>query len=361
MVVNNHYFSFQEGVHRMEAAMSGIPDRVPVCAQIHELVMKELGIDATTFYTQPDYLPAGTLEILQKYGIDVPFLDYDAYNIEAEAIGQELIFSDHTMPEIDRSRPMVRDRNDLKKIKTPDFENQGRFAVVIEMIKQFHELTGVATALNFTAPFTLASNIRGIEQLLLDIYLDPDFTKELFVRITDDLLVPWILYLKDTFPDVKDICCNDAAGSLPIFSPDILKEWIVPYVLRLRELCGSEIYLPNWVGEQCMRNPEEMFDLKLQVCPRFLEGQDPDVASLGPEIYKRYALKHDVSLILGIGAGFLALSTPGQIAERVKYYIRVGGENGRFALYLCNLAANTPPENITAAIETVHRYGSYDM
>jgi uroporphyrinogen-III decarboxylase len=222
-------------------------------------------------------------------------------------------------------------------------------------------LTGVATAVNFTAPFTLASNIRGIEQLLLDIYLDPDFTRELFDRITDDLLVPWVLYLKDTFPDIKDICCNDAAGSLPIVSPDILKEWIVPYVLRLRELCGSEVYLPNWVGEQYMRNPEEMFDLKLQVCPKFLEGQDPDVASLGPDIYKRYAQKHNVPLILGIGAGFLALSTPDQIAERVKHYIRVGGENGRFALYLCNLAANTPPENITAAIETVHHYGIYDV
>ncbi len=38
--------------------------------------------------------------------------------------------------------------------------------------------------------------------------------------------------------------------------------WIVPYVLRLRELCGPEIYVPNWVGEKYLKNPEEMLNLK---------------------------------------------------------------------------------------------------
>ena len=33
-----------------------------------------------------------------------------------------------------------------------------------------------------------------------------------------------------------------------------------------------------------------MFDLKHQVCPGFVEGQDPDVAELGPSLYKEYAL-----------------------------------------------------------------------
>jgi len=36
--------------------MSGIPDRVPVYAQIHEFVRKELGVSAKEFYTTPDIL-----------------------------------------------------------------------------------------------------------------------------------------------------------------------------------------------------------------------------------------------------------------------------------------------------------------
>ena len=117
--------------------------------------------------------------------------------------------------------------------------------------------------------------------------------------------------------------------------------------------------MPNWVGEKYLKNPEEMLDFKHQVCPGFVEGQDPDVAELGPALYKAYAEKKNVPLFLGIGAAFMALSSPQEVAERIRQYIEVGGKDGRFALLLCNLGATTPPENVKAAIDAVHRYGSY--
>ncbi|UCF91792.1 MAG: hypothetical protein JSW39_26560, partial [Desulfobacterales bacterium] len=126
-----------------------------------------------------------------------------------------------------------------------------------------------------------------------------------------------------------------------------------------RELCGPEVYVPNWVGEKYLPDPAALFDLKLQVCPGFLEGQDPDVAAIGPAVYKDYAEKKGVPLVLGIGAAFLALSRPEEVARRVQHYIEVGGKNGRFALYLCNIGATTPPENVAAAVKAVHQYGTY--
>jgi uroporphyrinogen-III decarboxylase len=295
---------------------------------------------------------------MEKYGLDVPYLDYDVYNIEAEALGQKIIYSDHEMPDVDRSNPLIQDRNDLSKIRTPDFDSQGRFSKVIEMHNIFRKLTGGAEpVLGFCAPFSLAANIRGIEQLLDDIYSDPDFARDLFDGLTEEVLAPWILRLKKEFPNTNGISGSDAYSSFPIISPDILQEWIVPYVLRLRELCGPEVNVPNWVGEKYLKNPEEMLDLKLQVCPGFVEGQDPDVAELGPGFYKRYAEKHGVPLILGIGASFLALSTPKEVADRTRHYVEVGGKNGRFGLYLCNLGATTPPENVKAVIETVVNAG----
>ena len=102
-----------------------------------------------------------------------------------------------------------------------------------------------------------------------------------------------------------------------------------------------------------------MLDLKHQVCPGFVEGQDPDVEEIGPALYKKYANQKGVPLILGIGAAFMALKTPDEIKERVRHYIEVGGKDGRFALLLCNLGATTPPENVRAAIDAVHKYGNY--
>jgi hypothetical protein len=139
----------------------------------------------------------------------------------------------------------------------------------------------------------------------------------------------------------------------------ILEEWIVPYILRLRKICGPEVYVPNWVGERYLKDPEKLLEQKLKVCPGFIEGQDPDVEALGPRIYKDFAIKNEIPLVLGLGAGFLANGTPEEVNDRVRQYVKVGGENGFFALYLCNLGASTPPENVNAAISAAHTYVSY--
>lgn len=354
-----HYTAFQKGIRRYQHALSGIADRVPVCAQLHELAMKESGAGATEFYTNAELLTTATLATHEKYGIDVPNIDYDVYNIEAEAIGQAMKYGETDMPDVDRTRPLIRDRHDLQKIQTPDFDSQGRFAQVIEMIHLFCKLIGgeATPTLNFCAPFSLAANIRGFEQLILDLHTDPGFARTLFDRITEALLVPWIRRLKSEFPLARSICGSDAMGSLPLVDLDILKEWIIPTVNRLRELCGPEVYVPNWIGESYLKNPEDMLDLKRQVCPEFVEGQDPDVEKLGPGLYKKYAARHNLPLVLGIGAAFLASAAPAEVTARVKTYIEAAGQKGRLVLYLCNLGATTPPQNVTAAVEAVHQYG----
>jgi len=294
MHFKDDYSSFQEGDRRFDAAMEGIPDRVPVYAQLHEFVMQELGVSAQVFYTTPEILVPGSLEIIERYAIDIAYVDYDVYNIEAEALGQKIVFGDDHMPDVDRSAPLITGPDDLGKIKTPDFDSAGRCPMVIEMQALFEKLTGIAPSLQFAAPFSLAANIRGIENLIMDILMNPDFARGLFDAIVEEVLAPWILYQRKHFPNATNIGGSDATASLPILNLPMLKEWVVPYILRLRELCGPEVYVPNWVGEKHLKNPEEMLALKLQVSPDFLEGQDPDVAALGPALYKEYAEAHGI-------------------------------------------------------------------
>ncbi len=117
--------------------------------------------------------------------------------------------------------------------------------------------------------------------------------------------------------------------------------------------------MPNWVGESFLSDPTPMLDLKLSVSGNYIEGQDPDVARLGPERYLRYAQEHDAALLLGVGAAFFAQSTPDEVTARVKHYLEVGKQHDRFALFFCNIGATTPPENVIAAVEAVRSYGVY--
>jgi hypothetical protein len=348
---------FQQGAERLKAAMAGAPDRIPVSAQMHEFVAAQREIPRREFFTNPEIMVPAILEVQAEHGLDVASVTFDVYNIEAEGLGQKLVWSDVFMPDVDRTEMLIRDRDDLSRIRTPDFESAGRFTQVIQMHALFKKLTGIEPTLSFCAPFSLAANMRGIEPLLLDIHDDPEFARHLFDRLTEEILAPWILYQKKHFPHATKISGADATASPPIVTVSILKQWVIPYILRLRELCGPEVYVANWVGERYLASPEEMLDLKLTVGSGSLLGQDPDVEKLGPTFYKQYAVRHNLPLVLGVGAGFLAQSTPAAIVERVRHYVEVGGRGGRFALYLCNIGGSTPPENVKAAIEAAHAYG----
>jgi uroporphyrinogen-III decarboxylase len=345
---------FQEGATLLRQAMAGLPDRVPVFAQLHEFAAEYLGIPRREFFSRPDLSVPALLQTQRDFGIDVPSVTFDVYNIEAEALGQKLVWPAGGMPDVDRTLPLIRDRADLARIRTPDFEVAGRFPQVTRMNALFRELTGLAPTLSFCAPFSLAANLRGIEPLLLDMHEDPQFARGIMDAVTEEVLAPWILYQKRCFPDSTRISGADATASLPIVNLPVLRRWVIPPIERLRRICGPEVSVANWVGERFLPDPTEMLRLKLAVGPGALWAQDPDVESLGPSPFKAFAVAHGVPLILGVGAGFLALATPAEIAARIREYTEVGGRGGRFALYLCNLGATTPAENLRAAVETAH-------
>lgn len=356
--MKNNYRFFKKSYKLLEESMNGISNRVPVYAQIHEFAMKEMGLTPDNFYNNPKNLILALLETHKKYRLDAPCVDYDVYNIEAEGIGQRIIYKPDAMPDVDRRDYLIKGSDDLKKIKKPNFNSDSsrRFRFVIEALEYFYELTGVYSPLNFCAPFSLAANIRGIEFLLFDIMERPNFARELLKRVTEEVIIPWILYQSDIFPDSPSIVGSDATASLPIINIEMLEDWVLPYIVQIRDVCGNKVYVSNWVGDRYLKNPERIFEDKLKVCPGFLEGQDPDVEALGPEIYKNFAEERNVALVLGVGAAFLATATPDEVKNRVKRYVSVGSRNGKFALYLCNIGKTTPKENLVAAVDAVYEF-----
>ena len=353
-------YDFNESFDNFNRAMIGIPDRIPVFAQIHEFAMVKAGFNPPEFYTDPQKLVYGLLEVHKKYGLDAPYVDYDVYNIEAQGLGQRIIFKNDGVPDIDRSDYLIKSPDDLKKITKPNFKKDGRFPFAIKCYEYFYEMTSCYSVLNFCAPFSLAANIRGIENVIFDIMENPNFARELFKRITHEVLIPWIGFMEEHFSDAPSIVGSDATASLPILNIEMLEEWVIPYIEEIRNIFGDKVYVSNWVGDRYLKDPVRMFNDKLRVCSKFLEGQDPDVEALGPEVYKNYAVEKNVSLVLGVGAAFLARATPGEIRKRVKRYLEVGKPVGKFAIYLCNIGASTPEENLIAAIDTVKEYGKYD-
>jgi len=354
------YAYIREGYLQVGKAAVGYPDRIPLYAQVCERLPQELNISAKTLFHSPEHIVTGVFDLCKKYGIDVPTVDFDCYNIEAEAVGQKLLFHDDIMPDIDRSQLILASKKDLSKLRTPDFDKAGRCPMIVEVYQLAKKLTGIDFSLAFCAPFALAANLRGIEQLIIDTYKDPDFVADLFNFVVDDLLAPWLSHLNIKFPDAPAMVGADATASLPIINVNIFEKWVVQPIERLREKVGPKVIVPNQTGESFLKNPEQLMTLRKRSNPNFIEGQDPDVEKLGPKFYKKFAQENKVPLLLGIGAAFLNQATPDEVENRVRHYINIGGKDGQLWLYLCNLSPSTPAENIHAAKKAIDKYGTYN-
>jgi uroporphyrinogen-III decarboxylase len=141
----------------------------------------------------------------------------------------------------------------------------------------------------------------------------------------------------------------------------MMDEYVVSYTQRLRKKLGDKVVTRgNW-GDAKSRNPERFMAQKLKCSPRVLSVLDPDLHLVGPERVKAFANDRDVFVTAGIDATLLCEGPAKAIAERIKNYIDVLGRDGRFAIYLNQIPAETPPEHIHAAVAACHTYGRYPI
>ena len=350
---------FKDGFQRFYDSLEGIPDRVPFIAQMHEFAMRLSKSSAKKFYSDPDFIVSSTIDTAIDFGFDIPWLGYDVYNIEVEAMGMPLNYSDKLPPEVASNEPWIHSQHDIDQLKIPDPYSSGRMPFVLEANALFEKATGHCPPIQFSAPFSMAIMLRGYDNFIFDIYQQPAFAHYLLEFITEKILAPWIHAMQKECPQATIYRGADAMASMPLVNIHILKEFVVPYIIKLKELCSQEVTVLNWWGESHLENPETMLALKSKISPAIVQGQDPDVEKIGPELYKEFAVQQNSALILGIGNLFLQKASKDEIRTRIRNYISAGAPGGRFMMYFCYLSRETPIENVKLAINCVKEYGIY--
>ncbi len=317
------------------------------------------GTSGSKFYTDANALVTGIVKTTEDFDFDLPGLGYDVYNIEVEALGQELLFSERQVPAIDNALRLLSEKNALLRLTPPSPGSSGRMPFVLKTLKLYRERTGISPILQFCAPFSCAVLLRGYENFILDVYEHQDFAHDLLTFLTEDVIAPWINIQKDELPESTLAIGADALCSPPMVNTTIIKDFSIPYICKLRELCKVPVAVINWWGESRVKNPVELLTLKLEVAAGLIRAQDPDVAILGPEIFKEFAIKNNLVLELGLGDGILNRGPEEKIRDRIKHYIHEASQGGKFILYLSSLNADTPPENIRTAVSAIRKYGEY--
>jgi uroporphyrinogen-III decarboxylase len=312
---------------RVLRVLEGKADTIPLAAQINEHGVKLCGADMREAYTRAAKFVELNLAVFEYYQLDILGFYYDIYNIEAEALGQRLTWEPDRMPDIDRSNPLIRQHSDLDRLRPPDFRKKARMPFVLQVIRRCYDL-GLPVRIRFCSPFSLAANIRGIENLLIDILTAPQFAHRLLTFLTDEVLIPWIQTQREAIHQTRSPANGaDAAASPPIVTVEILEEFVMPYILRMNEKIGNVTGQGYWGYSYLFKDPvrfRRMLELMASVSPKTLNCLDPDVARTGPEPYVEFAREKKMSLRLGLDTLVLQKGPLTKIVERCRRYVMAG-------------------------------------
>jgi hypothetical protein len=126
----------------------------------------------------------------------------------------------------------------------PDPKKSGLMQEMLKKISIIKELTPdtLKIALPDTqGPFNIAHSLVG-EEALVEAYLDPKRFHQLIDKVTD-FWIKTVMALKDAIGEerktVSDRMVNIAECSVNLISPEMYKEFILPYDLKIAEVFGA--------------------------------------------------------------------------------------------------------------------------
>jgi uroporphyrinogen-III decarboxylase len=367
-----------DGLGRIIAAVIGQPDRPPILAQIHEHAMHLTRTPASLFWHNARTFVEAEVLVFRYYGIDLELPLHDIYNIEAEALGQRLIYGEKSMPSIDPTEPLIKIPSDLLRLKPPNPYTSGRMPWVLEWTSLLPRVSNLPFPMGlFCAPFSLACGIRSYTALIRDLKREPNFARDLFIFLVDEVIYPYINAMALT-SGAKIALGADAWACFPNLTPEMVEEWVVPYVNRLKSKCrerGIRLIVAA-SGDYCEERVERLDSQMLLKCLRAASkvmGAPVGFIGMGIghewdlSIIQRYAWDHQnkfygkMPIIGGINARLLRDGPSEKLVEVVKRYIHILGREGRFFIFLANIPADTPPEHVHTVVKAVNTYGSYPI
>ena len=337
-------------------------NHIAIGAQINDHSAFLYDVSSERFFTDADTFTQAQLLVTEYYKLDTLSNFWDVYNVEAEALGQKVVFFSDGLPDVDRTRPLLSHPSDLDRLHPPNPYKSGRMPWIQQLNKNFFEITGKLDRVYFTAPFSLAANIRGYENLMEDMCLRPAFAHRLFTFLCDEVLVPHIEAMREAagMPDLF-MDGRDAWASPPMITLDMMDEYVVTYTERLRDKVGDNLITRgNW-GDAKSRDIERFFLQKMKCSPGSLSVLDPDLYEVGPERVKAYANEHNLFVTAGVDATLIHNGPVEAIVERIKLYIDKIAKDGRCMIHLNQIPAETPSEHIHAAVTACHTYGRFPI
>ena len=340
-------------VERTYRTLRGEPvDRVPV-SQPNFLVTARLAAPGSfaDFFHDGEAMAEGQLKAWRRFGHDVLILENGTAAL-AEACGVKVIYQSETAPVA--KEPAIRSLDEVDQLKIPDPE---RDPILSELLKAtrivVRETAGQAFVMGRAdqGPFSLACEIRGMEQFMIDLATGEELDK--VHRLLDYCRqVVTRFALAQVAQGAHCTSIGDSPSGPDVLSPRFYRKFAWPYVRQMAtELNQQGVLLSYHI---CGNATPILADMVASGAPLLEIDQKAD------QKLSKAAAQGKATLIGPVDPNsVMALGTPEEVQQACRVAIANLGAGGRFILGPgCALPATTPDENIDAMLEAARKFSS---
>ena len=337
----------RNSVERVLTTIAGqTPDRVPVIPLMIHHAVKLAGYSLGQCAQDPRLLIDAHIRAWQTYQYDGFHVSCDNW-ILPSALGCPIQFFSN-QPPAPKARPLA-DTTDLNRLTRPRTGTEGRMGFKVEATRLAARTVGDRCFLMTCfdqGPFTLATAVRGIENVMLDCYDNPQFIFDL-LEICTDAVIKFARACGQA--GCHALTFGDATAGL--LSRDLFKRFGLPYekrVIAALEDLGIPVFL-HICGDVA-----HIVDLMATTGATGLEiDYQHDIAFYREKVGSRICLKGNIE-----PSGVLYQGSPEEVRESCRGAIQQSMPAGRFILSSgCEVPCDTPAANVRALVAASREFG----
>ncbi|MBI9049840.1 MAG: hypothetical protein JEZ00_10495 [Anaerolineaceae bacterium] len=264
---------------------------------------------------------------------------------------------------------LLEETNDVEDIdrliQWPDLSDPIWTAGVAERAQTLHENSPYFVIMRMVAshgPFQTACDLRGTENFLMDMSLNPEYAEALLDKITSILegLIRINMHQAGKFFDMIELPGDDYAGNNNlIISPRMFRRFIKPCLIRLINAAKEDH--PNL---KIMLHSDgaisKLMDDMIEIGVDVLHPLEPLPATDIPSIKQDYGTR--ISFLGGIDISHALPGTTEDVIQEVKTRISQLSAGGGYILAPSNhLQADIPAQNVVTLFETARKIGVYPI
>lgn len=328
------------------------PDRVPVSLPNFMVTARMVAPDAfADFFHSGEAMAEGQLAAWRRFGHDVLILENGTAAL-AEACGVKVVYQSETAPVA--KEPAIRSLDEVANLRVPD---PYRDPILSELLKATRIVVKETARKAFVmgradqGPFSLASEIRGMEAFMIDLASGEqpekvhqllDYCRQVVTRFA----------LAQVEQGAHCTSIGDSPSGPDVLSPRFYRKYAWPYVKQMADELNAQGVLLSY--HICGNATAIIGDMVASGAPMIELDQKADQKKAKSAALGKATLVGPVD-----PNAVMALGSPDEVTEACRVAIENMAEGGGFILGPgCALPATTPDENIDAMIEAARRFNS---